>query len=119
MHQNHSLVRGHILDLLDFYLTLFSRTFYRVAYGQGGLAERNLSYCKSLIVDFLYFSPYSDRTATLAVVILADIQEPAVTKSGYSSNGSSRRYDMAASIISLKLWGRIFDDRPTAIPSTP
>ena len=44
---------------------------------------------------------------------------PPVWKSGSSLNGRSCRQSMAASIISLKLWGRIFDERPTAIPSTP
>ena len=44
---------------------------------------------------------------------------PPVWKSGSSRNGRPCRQSMAASMISLKLWGRIFEERPTAIPSTP
>ena len=45
--------------------------------------------------------------------------EPPVWKSGYSWKSSPCRYLMAASQISQKLWGRIFDDSPTAMPSAP
>ena len=44
---------------------------------------------------------------------------PPVWKSGYKANFSPFRYEMDASISSLKLCGRILEERPTAIPSTP
>ena len=44
---------------------------------------------------------------------------PPVGKSGYRWNSSPRRYAMAASHISQKLCGIIFEFRPTAMPSTP
>ena len=44
---------------------------------------------------------------------------PPVRKSGYNWNSCPCRYLMAASHNSLKLCGRIFDDRPTAMPSAP
>ena len=44
---------------------------------------------------------------------------PPVAKSGKILNSSPRRYFTAESQISFRLWGRIFDDSPTAIPSAP
>ena len=70
---NLDLVRGHVLDLLDFDLAFILCLDDRILYDLRGLSVRNLGDGDGVLVDLLYLGADLDAAASRSIFIIAAV----------------------------------------------